>query len=246
MKKILTLVSAIGLAFIIPYGFAKVFSDFISAHISFDASANYLWGAFSHRAIQFFISFALLCMIMKWADIKSNFGLNQVIVGLKRFKWIFVLWPILTMIFFACASRFIEGFNQYLINLYPIDLKWVLAKIGRDVLLLDAFSEEILYRAFIITLLKCAFKESVNIRSFSISHAALLSVPIFALSHIQVSLFPFTIVSYDVIQLGLTLITGLMFAYAYERTQRIMVPVILHGFTNLAITLSAYILLIFI
>ena len=245
VKKLLIIFTAICLTFIVPYGFAKVISGFFNEWFIDNSAANFFVGVFSHRLAQVIISLTLLVIVAKWKDIKTNFRLDHVRAGIYSFRWIAIFWPILTILFFFISVRFIDGFNQYLCELYPPGSNWILAKVGCDFLLLDAFAEEILNRAVIITILAKAFNKSLSIGKLKLSYAALISVPLFALSHVQVSFFPFGIISYDYIQLGLTVITGLLFAYAYEKTQRILVPIFLHGFTNLTITVCAYLSILY-
>lgn len=140
----------------------------------------------------------------------------------------------------------VDGFRDYLSTLYPQASSWLLAQVSRDFLLFDALPEEVFYRAFMIALLSIGFKSVVEFGRFKISHAALLSVPLFAFAHVQVSLFPFAIIQYDMVQLILTMFTGLLFAYAYEKTECLVVPILLHGYTNLVITVSAYVVLLFL
>jgi membrane protease YdiL (CAAX protease family) len=164
-----------------------------------------------------------------------GFNFEDILSKLKLFKWVFIIWPILTLAFFLLAKTYIDGFNEYLSNLYPLGLDWFFAKLGRDVLLLDALAEEVLNRALIISLLSIYWKKN---------HAVILSVPIFSLAHIQVNLIPFTVIGYDTIQLCLTMFTGLLFAYSYVKTKNIFVPILLHGYTNMMITLIAYLIVI--
>ena len=235
MKKTIILVVSIILAFIIPYGIAKSVSNFIMEDFVGTGAAYSFFSALSHRAVQFIIVIGLFVLIFGRSNIKIGFGFEDIISKLKLFKWVFITWPILTLVFFLMAMTYIEGFKEYLSNLYPMGLDWFFAKFGRDVLLLDALAEEVLNRALIISLLSMYWKKS---------HAVILSAPIFSLAHIQVNLIPFTVIGYDTIQLCLTMFTGLLFAYSYVRTKNLIVPVLLHGYTNMVITLIAYLIVI--
>ncbi len=231
MKKILVLVLAIIIAFAIPYGFAKVISNFIMEDFVGSGAVYYFLSALSHRFIQFAIAVGVFVFIFKGKNVKMGFNFEDIISKLKLFRWVFIIWPILTLAFFLLATTYIEGFNEYLSNLYPVEVDWFFARLGRDVLLLDALAEEVLNRALVISLLSIYWKKS---------HAVVLSVPIFSLAHIQVELFPFAVIGYDIIQLCLTMFTGGLFAYSYVKTKNLIVPVLLHGYTNMIITLLAY------
>lgn len=231
MKKILVLILSIVYAFSIPYGFAKVISHFLMKDFVGSAAENYFIGALSHRFIQFTIVVGLFAFIFKRMDIKMGFSFENIVCKLKLFKWVFIIWPVLTLVFFMLATYFIKDFSGYLSNLYPLEMDWFFAKLGRDVLLLDALAEEVLNRALVICMLSMYWENK---------HAAVLSVPIFSLAHIQVELLPFTVIGYDIIQLCLTLFTGGLFAYSYVKTKNLIVPILLHGYTNMIITLLAY------
>lgn len=235
MKKTIVLVLSIILAFIIPYGFAKSVSNHIMEDFVGTGAAYSFLSALSHRMVQFVIVVGLFALIFRRRNNKMGFSFEGLTSKLKLYRWVFITWPILTLAFFLLATTYIDGFNEYLSNLYPMGLDWFFSKFGRDVLLLDALAEEVLNRALIISMLSIYWKKS---------HAVILSVPIFSLAHIQVNLVPFTVVGYDTIQLCLTMFTGWLFAFSYVKTKNIIVPILLHGYTNMMITLIAYLMLI--
>lgn len=248
MKKLLVLILAIFLTFAVPYGAAKFFSDFLMRwlHEVFSLSlvSSYFLGAFSHRMIQFLIAMLLLFLIFKKEMIGSFFKLRELRQNLIEFKCLFIFWPIMTVLFFVIAIFRFNGFVEYLSDLYMFMPGWILARASRDLLLLDAIAEEVLYRAFIIGLLSIGFDKHFEMGKFKISHAALLSIPLFAVSHVQILLFPLKIISFDIIQLGLTFFTGFIFAYSYEKSHSLILPILLHGYTNFVITISAYLILL--
>jgi hypothetical protein len=244
MKKLIILILAIIISYAIPYGFAKVFSNILIESFSGGGAARFMIGVLSHRFAQLIVTILLFFLLFSRLNFKMGFNFDDIADKLNHFRSVFVIWPVLTAAFFLIATIFIDGFTDYLSNLYPLHSDWFWSKVVCDVLLLDALAEEVLYRAFIIHLIALYWKGSILLGSRSISHAALLSVPLFALSHVQVELFPFSIIGFDPIQLCLTMFTGLLFAYAYERTKNLVVPILLHGYTNLTITLVAYLTLV--
>lgn len=249
MKKLLILLIAIILTFTVPYGAVKFLSDIIMNWLheifSISQTNSYFLGALIHRLIQFLIAMLLLLLVYKQKKINTLFSLNKLRLDLIEFKFLIILWPIMTVIFFIIAILLVDGFVEYLSELYVFTSEWILVRTMRDLFLLDAIAEEVFYRAFMISLLSIGFGKYLKIGNFKISHAALISIPLFTLSHVQVSLYSFKIISYDIIQLILTILTGFIFAYAYEKTRNLTLPIFLHGYTNLAITLSAYMILFF-
>lgn len=247
MKKLSVGLLAVILTFVVPYGAAKGPADWmmkwLDERFSLSQAGWYFTGALTHRVIHFAIAIALLLMIYGFEDARKRFDFGNLKNDLSEFRWIIMLWPILTVIFFIGSMLMVDGFGDYLSRLYQSTDGWLLARVGRDFMLIDAIPEEVFYRGVMIGLLSLGFKKSIRVRKFQISHAALLSVPLFALSHVQISTYPFSIVQYDTIQLGLTVLTGLLFGYAYEKTRSLVLPILLHGYTNLVITVSAYVIL---
>lgn len=249
MKKLLVLILAIFLTFAVPYGAAKFLSDFMMNWLheifSLSQASSYFFGVLIHRLIQFLIAILLLLFIFKQKKIAALFKFNTLKMDMIEFKSLFILWPILTVLFLVIAIFVLDGFTEYLSGLYVFTPGWILVRTSRDLFLLDAISEEVFNRAFMIGFLSIGFGKYLKIRKFKLSHAALLSIPLFALSHVQVTLYPFKIISYDIIQLILSLLTGFIFAYSYEKSKSLMLPFLLHGYTNLVITVSAYMILFF-
>lgn len=247
MKKILILILAIVSTFAIPYGAAKVLSEgvmkWLHGMFSLSTAGNYFLGALSHRVIHFLIAMLLLMLIFKREKIVALFDFSHLKRDMVEFRSIFISWPVLTVLFFGSSMMFVDGFSEYLSSLYASVDGWMLSRISRDFFLLDAIPEEVFYRAFMIGLLSIGFSKYLKIGKFEISHAALLSIPLFALSHVQVLLYPFKVLQYDSIQLVLTMLTGFLFAYAYEKTRSLVLPILIHGYTNLVITVSAYAIL---
>lgn len=249
MKKLFVLLLAIFLNFAVPYGAAKFLSDFLMHWFheifSLSQASSYFFGALSHRLIQFLIAMLLLLFVFKQKKIVSLFKLSTLRMDMYEFKTLFILWPIMTVLFLVITIFLVDGFAEYLSGLYVFTPEWILVRICRDLFLLDAVSEEVFNRAFMIGLLSIGYGQHIKIGKFKISHAALLSIPLFALSHIQVSLYPFNIISYDIIQLILSILTGFIFAYSYEKSRSLLLPFLLHGYTNLIITVCVYMILFF-
>lgn len=236
MKKASLVLIAIFLAFTIPYGGAKVISELVGE--------AYFIRVLIHRLSQTGISILLFLLIFRKSQVKLGFDFKTFKRDIIRFKLIFIFWPVATGMFFLVMTVFVDGFAGYITQLYPMEIGSAAIQLGRDALMLDALAEEVLYRALIIQLMGLCWTREVGFGRVQLTQAAWLSIPIFALSHVQVSFFPFRIIGYDPIQLGLTVLTGFIFAYAYEKTQALVLPILIHGYTNLIITITAYAIVI--
>jgi hypothetical protein len=95
---------------------------------------------------------------------------------------------------------------------------------------LKGLSDELLYRAFIIGMLLPIFPASGMILGKRLSIAGLISIVLFALAPLSISLYPFAISYVGPLEqaalLGLGLVTALMFEY----THSLLGPVLVHTF----------------
>ena len=239
-KKILILLFVITVAEIIPYGFAKYIDDYFGTFIFQTDALGYFIRAFIHRGVQFLLVLILLKLMFKDKLSNLGFNFNNKSLSLKILGYVVVSWPIIIFVFFLFSMTYVNGFKSYIFNIYPPSVTQMAASLSRDILLLDAFAEEILYRTFVIFTLARYWNGRIKVYNWSISHATLLSVPIFMLAHVAISIFPFRVIRYDPIQLYLTFFTGLLFAISFEKTKSLFSPIISHGYTNLIITLAGY------
>ena len=166
--------------------------------------------------------------------------------SLKIIKFVVIIWPILVFFFFLISSIVIPNFANYITVKYPVQGNMKFALILRDLLLLDAFAEEALFRGLIFIVLGFAWRETFRFMGKTFKIVTLLSVPFFVLSHISLSVIPFEVYYYDPVQLALTTFTGLLFATIYDQTNSLFAPIVVHGYTNFVITilglLTSYIL----
>lgn len=240
-KKILSLILVIAVAEVIPYGFAKHIADFFGQYISQAESSGYFLLALIHKSAQLIFAFILIKLLFREKLSALGFNLKNKALSQKIIAHVMIIWPFIILAFFLISASFADGFIGYINNLYPPSMGWMLAKLSRDILLIDAFPEEVLYRLFVILFLDRYFIGRVKVYRWTISHATLLSVPIFVLGHISISIYPFGIIGYDPVQLLLTVFTGLLFGVAFEKSRSLYAPVIIHGYTNLIITIAGYI-----
>lgn len=245
IKKIMVLLVVILAAELIPYGIAKLMDDYFSGFF-----VNVPWrkciSILVHRGAQFLAAFVLLKLVFRCKLSDLGFNLKNKQLSIKILTYVFLIWPIIILAFFLLSIYLVPGFKGYIYGLYPPNAWGIAADLGRDILLLDAFAEEILYRSFVMLTLARYWKGSLQYKGWSVSHAALLSVPIFMFAHVAISIFPFRILYYDPIQILLTFFTGLLFALSFEKTKSLFCPIISHGYTNLIIAVAGYMTTFFV
>lgn len=240
IKKILALIFVIALGEIIPYGFAKYITDYFGKYTLQTEPAGYFILALIHRGVQFILVLILIKLLFRDKLSILGFNYKNKSLSCKIIAYVLIIWPLIIAAFFLLSGAFVNGFSVYIHNLYPSDSGWMIAKLGRDILLLDAFAEEILYRLFVISYLERYWTGSIRIGKWAISHATILSVPIFVLAHISLNIYPFEVIGYDPVQLLLTAFTGLIFGLAFEKSRSLLAPIVIHGYTNLIITIAGY------
>ena len=101
-----------------------------------------------------------------------------------------------------------------------------------DQLLFFAIAEEIIYRGYLFPQLYLKFKRAKNFSAGAYWIALLLSQAVFSLYHIPHRLENNTPIEELPFQLVLLLISGLLFCYAYLRSQNLLVAVVVHALGN--------------
>ena len=240
IEKVGTFILCLFLGSFIPYGFVSHLVNVLVAHLDLSRDLFDFVTAFIHRGLQFILTLLIFKILFKDFKRLGILSIEKSKNSLSFSKLIMILWPLVIITFFTLAHGRVEGFHDYIRIDYPMRGLYPILLPLRDFLLLDALAEEVLYRGLIIAILSKVFTKKLHWNFLNISSAALISIPIFVVAHIQVDFFPFKILFYDEIQLILTLFTGYIFVKAYEDTKGLLMPILLHGYTNLIITLTAY------
>lgn len=104
-------------------------------------------------------------------------------------------------------------------------------------------SEEILFRAFPITILLMIWPVKHHLfLSIRISSAGIATAMMFTLAHIGITFFPLALTHLDPVQLFTALGFGLLYAIVFERTGSILYPVIIHSISDVVPVLSMWVI----
>ncbi len=111
---------------------------------------------------------------------------------------------------------------------YPLTATNIFGQMGFQ-LFLSGPSEELIFRAFAITMLALVIRG----RFFKgkISYANLIAAVIFGLAHVGISFDPFTL-NYHPFQVILSIGLGIVYGDCYEKTGSVYYPMILHSISN--------------
>jgi len=185
-------------------------------------------GAFAWITVHHLVQAAIfLIMIFCLSSFKQlDFGLGWGIkdVGKKyvvRFTLIFGLGSLASHVLVILTGSF-QAFP------YPLSAGNIIGQMGFQ-LFLSGPSEELIFRAFAITMLALVIRG--RILNGKVSLANLFAAVIFGLAHVGFSFAPIAL-RYDPFQVILSIILGLFYGDCYEKTNSVYYPMIMHSISN--------------
>ena len=201
---------------------AGVIADVFDCGI-IDPDGSFAWISVHHIAQA--AIFLLLILGVRFAnplDFKLGWGDRK--VGkhyVLRFTLLFSLYQIVAYALILLTKSF-QPF------VYPMTLKNVIGYLGFQ-LFLSGPSEELIFRAFAITMLGLVVKR----RAFSekTSLANVIAAVIFGLAHVRFSFAPFE-VSYSIMQVLFSIGMGLLYGDCYEKSGSVFYPMMMHSIGN--------------
>jgi len=190
---------------------------------SIDPDGAFMWISIHHIA-QALIIMILMFFFVRFTNVQFHLGLGNRTVGLNYLKKFMMIFSIYTAI--AFIMTILSGsFSPFA---YPLTGRNIAGYLGFQ-LLLSGPSEELIFRAFSISLF--AFLITEKRLNKHISYAVLFSSIIFGIAHISFSFNPFSI-SYSIFQVGYAIVLGYFYGDCYEKSKSVVYPMIMHSFTN--------------
>ena len=188
-----------------------------------DPDGAFMWISV-HHIIQALVVLILIIIIRKFKIIDFQLGFGDKKVGikyLKRFMLYFTIYAVVVFALTVLAGNF-QAFQ------YPLTARNISGYLGFQ-LLLSGPSEELIFRAFAITM----FYTFISTKKAhpKISYASLFAAIIFGLAHVQISLSPFEI-SYALSQVFFAIALGFFYGDCYEKSKSVVYPMLMHSFTN--------------
>jgi uncharacterized protein len=185
-------------------------------------------GAFAwisvHHIIQALILLAMMVIIAQRSGIRFGFDWGDPKLGffwVRLFALIFGVYIVVSLIIVLATGTF-QPFP------YPLTARNVAGQLGFQ-LLLSGPSEELIFRAFAITMLGLYVKGGLF--NGALSYANILAALIFALAHVGITFAPLTL-SYDPFQLVYASALGLAYGAAYEQSKSVVYPMMMHSLSN--------------
>lgn len=208
----------------------------------FDYSAVDPDGAFAwisvHHIVQALIVLIIMVVIRKVSAIRFGFGWGDRKVGLlyvRVLALIFAAYAVVSVIIMVATGSW-ASFP------YPFTPRNVAGQLGFQ-LLLSGPSEELIFRAFGITMLALVLKGAVfggetgigksltTVIGGELTVANLITAVLFGLAHLRITFVPFSL-SYSTFQVFYSMVLGLFYGVCYERSESMVYPMIMHSITN--------------
>jgi len=224
MKKILTILWFFLLAFVLLFvprigtWVANLFD-----YRAFDPDGSFLWISV-HHMVQAVVVLILMIFFSRIFKLNFHLTLKNKEIGIRYLKRFMLFFTLYTVIAFTIIV-IVGGFQSFA---YPLTFRNIAGYLSFQ-LLLSGPSEELIFRAFAITLF-VAFISNKRIHKH-LSFANLFAALIFGIAHIGFSFFPFS-ATYSIQQVLFATALGLFYGDCYEKTDSIIYPMIMHSFGN--------------
>ena len=197
-------------------------ADLFNYH-AVDPDGSFAWISV-HHIVQALIFILLIVVITKFKPLDFGFKWGNKEVGRKyllSFTLIFGAGSLVSHILAILAGSF-QVFP------YPLTAANIFGQMSFQ-LLLSGPSEELIFRAFAITMLTLFIRD--RFLKGKISYANIIAAIIFGLAHVGFSFNPLTL-NYNLSQVILSIILGIFYGDCYEKTGSVFYPMIMHSISN--------------
>ncbi|MBN2007077.1 MAG: CPBP family intramembrane metalloprotease [Anaerolineae bacterium] len=225
---------------------AGAFADLFD-YTAIDPDGAFMWISV-HHIVQAVIFLILMLVISKVSAIRFGFGWGvrqEGLAYLRLFALIYIGYVVVHRLIVLVLSGSLPVFW------YPLTARNIIGQLGFQ-LLLTGPSEELIFRAFAITMLGLLLKGAVSdgekgpgkviatIFGGKISVANLIAAVIFGLAHVRFTFAPFS-VSFEMGQVVVAVILGLFYGVCYERSKSMIYPMMMHSFSNVVVVSASII-----
>ena len=211
-------------------------ADLFNYH-AIDPDGSYAWISV-HHIVQALIFIFIIYAINIIKPFDFGFGWGNKAVGKKyvlKFTLIFGVGSLVNYIIVILIGSF-QPFQ------YPLTLNNIVGHLAFQ-LLLSGPSEELIFRAFAITMLALVVKG--RLLKGKISYANIIAAIIFGLAHVGFSFAPFTL-NYTLYQVILAISLGIFYGDCFEKSGSVFYPMMMHSISNIimvSLTIIATLLL---
>jgi membrane protease YdiL (CAAX protease family) len=192
-------------------------------YTAIDPDHTFAWISVHHIA-QALILLALMVALARVRSVDFGFGCGDRKVGF-RFVRIFAL---IFASYVVVSTVIVLVFGTFRTFPYPLTARNVAGQLAFQ-LLLSGSSEELIFRAFAITMLAFATKRTVL--NGRVTVATLIAAVIFGFAHVGISLSPFALTA-DPFQVVYATALGIAYGICYERSKSVYYPMMMHSISN--------------
>lgn len=190
---------------------------------SFDTDGAFAWISV-HHIVQALIFLAIMAVIIWFKPLNFGFGWGNREVGRKYLLYFTLIFGAGSLVNHTLAIL-LNGFQLFS---YPLTAPNIVGQLGFQ-LFLSGPSEELIFRAFAITMLAHVLKGRVFKRK--VSSANLIAAVIFGLAHVGFYFSPFEL-RFSTYQVILSIALGLFYGDCYEKTGSMYYPMLMHSASN--------------
>jgi uncharacterized protein len=188
-----------------------------------DPDGSFAWISV-HHIVQALIFLIIMFVINRFKPIDYGFGWGNRALGRK--------YVLLFSLYFGiyAAGAFLSVFltRSFQPLDYPLTATNIIGQMSFQ-LLLSGPSEELIFRAFAITML--AFVIKGRVFKGKLGMANIIAAVMFGVAHMRFSFAPFA-VSYSLFQVIYAIALGLFYGDCYEKTGSMYYPMMMHSYTN--------------
>lgn len=188
-----------------------------------DPDGSFAW-LFVHHIAQAGIFIIAIMGIIRFKNLDFGLGLGNVKAG-KRCVLLFSLFFSLYLVVTFGIAILTESLPLFS---YPMVPRNIIGYLSFQ-LLMSGPSEELIFRAFAITMIGLVVKGRVF--SDKVSLANLVAALIFGLAHMSFSFAPLS-VSFSTIQVVYSIVLGLFYGDCYEKSGSVIYPMMMHSISN--------------
>jgi len=208
---------------------------FVADRFTFNAIDGY--GLFAwisvHHVVQMLCAIIAIVIIAKVLKLDFGFCLGDRKAGMEHVANFTIAAVVFALIWHLLSNVRMPD--------YPLNFNNIAGQLGFQ-LLLSGPSEEILFRALPITLLVYSFGKSkvIRINKWNISLENIIAALLFTFAHVSWSLNPFSVRA-SWVQLILSMVLGLWYGVAYQKSKSILYPMAMHSIWNVVMVGARYI-----
>ncbi len=185
-------------------------------------------GAFAwisvHHIVQALVFLLIMAGLSRYKRIDFGFSLGNKAVGmtyLLKFTLIFGVGSVVSHLITLVT-------NSFQVFPYAMTARNIIGQLSFQ-LLLSGPSEELIFRAFAITMLGLLINHRVL--SGKVSSANLIAAVIFGLAHVGITFMPFAL-RYHPYQILMSIVLGYFYGDCYEKSKSIVYPMLMHSVSN--------------